>query len=1098
MKSKKIMALVLCLCMLLASIPFTVLAATPDLTPTYIEGTSASTFATGTCFILSNEDGTGFFGGSSPASYSIQKSDIAGKSVNVIRTTDTVLTYLIKLNDGTYKIAVQADAREAFVKAENDGGTIQLRETTLESEATAWQISYDTASQKYTIINSNSIDDADNDYYLSVYLKADSTYGLQLSTTSSYLRIFAASTSFIFLNADGSVYEHYFGEATAPEYTGAIETGYNFVGWSTDPDGNGAIVKPGATINPAEPEVYYPIFKGITYEIRFFESIDYVGTSKYVSQEMTYGETQALRKNTFTKSHNDFAYWTMYNWTNPRGIGTGTFADEEKVSDLSFTQGEVIFLYATWEEYSYTVLYSANGADTTEVASPATYTYSRVFRLSDSADMAKDGYRFAGWNTKADGTGDMYSAGQPVSRLCEEKDGKVTLFATWVKDSEYCDHTVNEKGTVTKQATCTETGTIEYRCTKCGDLLNSETIPALGHGHDGEYEIIHKDTTCNRAGINLYICKACDTPYRSVAVDAAGHVAGIPETSVQATCTKAGIKVTKCNECGAILQETEIPKLGHTVSTNGIVTKQATCTEVGTIEYRCTDCDVLVKQEEIPALGHGSNGEYKIVHKDTTCNKGGIDLYICKICNMPYRSEAVDKAGHVEGTTETLVQATCTKTGIQVTKCTECGVTLSETVVPKLEHTKVTVTEKQATCSQTGLKIEKCSICNAVISETQIPKTEHIPGVWKITKDCTCTEDGFMQQSCSVCGALIGDPKTLNAHEHQAGAWETSIKPTCTTEGERVKICTVCNAVVESEAIAKTEHTKGQFLIEKAATCTEAGLKVQKCETCGIVLADEEIAAKGHHEGSYYLTVDKPSCNNAGERVYYCDVCGTPVRTEAVEKRGHVEGAWVTTLEPTCTRKGHQKKFCEVCNVTLDERDVDAAGHTEGVWITTLEPTCVTAGERVCNCDTCGKAYKSERLDPLGHTPGPEETCVDDQICLVCYVVLEKADGRSHTWSEWATYEEAGYFTERVERRFCTSCNQEEFRYVSGTAGCHNCFPHSDDPDNCGACNVLHSVNSFFRSVGKVLTFIFFGNIGTNVLFPWLHTHFHNWFNPYK
>lgn len=933
---------------------------------------------------------------------------------------------------------------------------------------------------------------------------SDNAFGLDIEKNeyvndAQAFRIFAEISviSSQFLYKDGDVFEEHFGATEVPNYP-TNNYGYDFVGWSTDPDGTGAIVKPGATINPAEPEVYYPIFKGITYEIRFFESIDYVGTSKYVSQEMTYGETQTLRKNTFTKSHNDFAYWTMYNWTNPRGIGTGTFADEEKVSDLSFTQGEVIVLYATWEEYSYTVLYSANGADTTEVASPATYTYSRVFRLSDGAGLAKDGYRFAGWNTKADGTGDMYSADQLVSRLCEEKDGKVTLFATWVNDSEYCDHTVNEKGTVAKQATCTETGTIEYRCTKCGDLLNSETIPALGHGHDGEYEIIHKDTTCNRAGINLYICKACDTPYRSVAVDAAGHVAGIPETSVQATCTKAGIKVTKCNECGAILQETEIPKLGHTVSTNGIVTKQATCTEAGTIEYRCTDCDVLVKQEEIPALGHGSNGEYKIVHKDTTCNKGGIDLYICKICNMPYRSEAVDKAGHVEGTTETLVQATCTKTGIQVTKCTECGVTLSETVVPKLEHTKVIVTEKQATCSQTGLKIEKCSVCNAVISETQISKTEHTPGVWKITKDCTCTEDGFMQQSCSVCGALIGDPKTLNAHEHQAGAWETSIKATCTTEGERVKICTVCNAVVESEAIAKTEHTKGQFLIEKAATCTEAGLKVQKCETCGIVLADEEIAAKGHHEGSYYLTVDKPSCNNAGERVYYCDVCGTPVRTEAVEKRGHVEGAWITTLEPTCTRKGHQKKFCEVCNVTLDERDVDAAGHTEGVWITTLEPTCVTAGERVCNCDTCGKAYKSERLDPLGHTPGPEETCVDDQICLVCYVVLEKADGRSHTWSEWATYEEAGYFTERVERRFCTSCNQEEFRYVSGTAGCHNCFPHSDDPDNCGACNVLHSVNSFFRSVGKVLTFIFFGNIGTNVLFPWLHTHFHNWFNPYK
>lgn len=72
MKSKKIMALVLCLCMLLASIPFTVLAATPDLTPAYIEYKDlVTTYETGARFILSDDDGTQFFGGSSDASYSI-------------------------------------------------------------------------------------------------------------------------------------------------------------------------------------------------------------------------------------------------------------------------------------------------------------------------------------------------------------------------------------------------------------------------------------------------------------------------------------------------------------------------------------------------------------------------------------------------------------------------------------------------------------------------------------------------------------------------------------------------------------------------------------------------------------------------------------------------------------------------------------------------------------------------------------------------------------------------------------------------------------------------------------------------------------------
>ncbi len=31
-----------------------------------------------------------------------------------------------------------------------------------------------------------------------------------------------------------------------------------------------------------------------------------------------------------------------------------------------------------------------------------------------------------------------------------------------------------------------------------------------------------------------------------------------------------------------------------------------------------------------------------------------------------------------------------------------------------------------------------------------------------------------------------------------------------------------------------------------------------------------------------------------------------------------------------------------------------------------------------------------------------------------------------------------------------------------------------------------------------VFGFIIFGNIGTNILFPWLHKHFHHWLNPNK
>ena len=56
----------------------------------------------------------------------------------------------------------------------------------------------------------------------------------------------------------------------------------------------------------------------------------------------------------------------------------------------------------------------------------------------------------------------------------------------------------------------------------------------------------------------------------------------------------------------------------------------------------------------------------------------------------------------------------------------------------------------------------------------------------------------------------------------------------------------------------------------------------------------------------------------------------------------------------------------------------------------------------------------------------------------------------------------------------------------------------SVDGDDCGACGALHNVNAFFRGIAKTFGFIIFGNIGTNILFPWLHKHFHHWFNPNK
>ena len=373
----------------------------------------------------------------------------------------------------------------------------------------------------------------------------------------------------------------------------------------------------------------------------------------------------------------------------------------------------------------------------------------------------------------------------------------------------------------------------------------------------------------------------------------------------------------------------------------------------------------------------------------------------------------------------------------------------------------------------------------------------HSVGEWETVKDATCTEVGRRVRKCETCGVTL-EEETVAATGHTDGAWITIREPSCVDSGEKICKCINCGEICKSERLDPLGHSEDTYsIVEREASCNGEGEKVWYCGRCNKPVRTEAVSSTGHKEGSAQVKVI-PTCNVDGVNVVKCENCGIVIREEKVAALGHKPGAFITEKQASCGETGLKTQKCETCGVTIAEEIVPATGHTEGTWITTLEPTCVNPGERVCKCVNCGEVCRSERLDPVGHKPGKAATCVDDQTCLTCGEVLEKADGRSHVMSEWTTSKEAGFFTERQERRFCLACNgEEEFRYVSGTAGCHKYFPHVDG-DNCGACNVLHNVNAFFRGVAKVFGFIIFGNIGTNILFPWLHKHFHHWFNPNK
>ncbi len=102
-----------------------------------------------------------------------------------------------------------------------------------------------------------------------------------------------------------------------------------------------------------------------------------------------------------------------------------------------------ITVNAVYTANSYTVVYNANGG--TGIMADQLMTYDTFATLTANAFKYTD-YEFAGWNTKADGTGIAYIDGENVKNVAES--GEVVLYAQW-----------NEVETTTTETTTTATTT---------------------------------------------------------------------------------------------------------------------------------------------------------------------------------------------------------------------------------------------------------------------------------------------------------------------------------------------------------------------------------------------------------------------------------------------------------------------------------------------------------------------------------------------------------------------------------------------------------------------------------------------------------------
>lgn len=130
----------------------------------------------------------------------------------------------------------------------------------------------------------------------------------------------------------------------------------------------------------------------------------------------------AAEAGVFLRKGHTFAGW------NTKADGTGTAY--QAGADVAYpAEGDTLTLYARWRPITYKVRFDGNGAASGTMAD-LTVAYDAKAALPANR-YAKSGETFAGWNTKADGSGTTYKDKGEVTNLASSQDDVVILYAQW-------------------------------------------------------------------------------------------------------------------------------------------------------------------------------------------------------------------------------------------------------------------------------------------------------------------------------------------------------------------------------------------------------------------------------------------------------------------------------------------------------------------------------------------------------------------------------------------------------------------------------------------------------------------------------------------
>ena len=219
--------------------------------------------------------------------------------------------------------------------------------------------------------------------------------------------------------------------------------GWQFVGWNTNADGSGDSYEDGQQIinlthlNDMKITLFAQ-WTPIEYKIIYMSnkpsnaSQSLIGIMK--DSLFTYDNETNLARNNYLLTG-----WTFIGW-NTEADGTGiSYNNSETIRNLTSTNHETILLYAQWNANNYNIIYDKNKPldSSSEIAGNmgvSKFKYDETGFLTDN-NYIMPGWKFVGWNTRLDGTGDLYKINAEIFNLSYVNNAEIILYALWSKNT---------------------------------------------------------------------------------------------------------------------------------------------------------------------------------------------------------------------------------------------------------------------------------------------------------------------------------------------------------------------------------------------------------------------------------------------------------------------------------------------------------------------------------------------------------------------------------------------------------------------------------------------------------------------------------------